>query len=114
MGVAWGAYGPAAAEGEEYSRNAPGKLLPDSLVPLTDRLHVSAWYSLTTGTWMVMGIFLCHAAMAGRGLGIQPPMSTLIFLEGKIETAKTLGLWMPAKRVLSEPPQYCTLRSMAN
>lgn len=45
MGVAWGAYGPAAAaaaEGEEYSRNAPGKPLPDSLVPLTDRLHVSA------------------------------------------------------------------------
>lgn len=54
--------------------------------------------------WAVVGIFLCLGSMGGKGLGTEPPMSTLILFEGKIKNSKTSGLLMPAKRVLSEPP----------
>lgn len=47
-----------------------------SFVPLMDRLPASAWWSHTTGPWVVMGVSLCYASMAGKGLGAETPTST--------------------------------------
>lgn len=42
--------------------------------------------------------------MAGRGLGGEPPTSTLILLEGKVGDSKTSGLWMPTKKAVLRAP----------
>lgn len=82
-----------------------GSVFVSDSCPLVGKLHFSAWRSLTTSTWAMAGISLCHASVVGRKLSTQPPpMSTLVLLKGTIRNSTTSGLCMPATRAASEPP----------
>lgn len=85
-------------------KECPGKQLHVSFIPLS--WHIPVFNLVLSYNWPLSGqlwVSLCQDSMAGRGLGTEPPMSTLILFKEKIRNSKISGQLMPAKRVLSEP-----------